>query len=600
VPRAGLEPLRIEWLPAALSLRRFARIHTATRTAVARIEAPEDPAGRPAGVAPEPPHEPIRALLERAVCPCRAGSAATRPPASICSRTSARCRSRALRRRSRRRARGALPRGVRARAADPGDRAAPGVAAFARSLDAALFAYKADLVARYGLAARGRDATPAEAAVVRDTFAWIAAEMARAPQRLAHRDYQSSNLYVREGAAPGERLRMIDLQGAFLAPPEYDLVCLLRDSYVELPEAEIAEHCAAVRPALPDAPDAESFARRFDLLTLTRKGKDHARFLYAARERGDERFLGYAPTPCASCAAPPRERARATRASPTSPRCSTSCRSRRARDDRRRGARHAARAAHRLLPKPAVPVRGIPLIAYQLALLAHHGVREVVVNTHHLAGAPRGRGAPPLPARRVAHLLARARAARHGRGIRRVAAFLRESDPCLLVGGDMLLDVDLGALVRQHARERRGGDAAAARGPAQASFGSIGVDRAGVVCRIGSRFSFGAPGEEARAGSMRGPTSVSARALDTLPEREAFGHFDHWLAPRLAAGARDVRGAFLPCTWEPVGTLAEYLAVNRQPARLSYLDADAAARAAGRALRRGQRDRRWRDPRRRR
>ena len=101
---------------------------------------------------------------------------------------------------------------------------------------------------------------------------------------------------MREGAPRGARLRMIDLQGAFLAPPEYDLVCVLCDSYVELAETEIAEHCAAVRPALPDAPDAETFARRFDLLTLTRKGKDHARFLYAARERGDERFLAYAPT----------------------------------------------------------------------------------------------------------------------------------------------------------------------------------------------------------------------------------------------------------------------------------------------------------------
>ena len=30
---------------------------------------PEDPAGRPAGAAPEPPHEPIRALLERAGLP---------------------------------------------------------------------------------------------------------------------------------------------------------------------------------------------------------------------------------------------------------------------------------------------------------------------------------------------------------------------------------------------------------------------------------------------------------------------------------------------------------------------------------------------------
>ncbi len=88
---------------------------------------------------------------------------------------------------------------------------------------------------------------------------------------------------------------MIDLQGALLAPPEYDLVCLLRDSYVELEAAELTHQLGRIRPRLPDAPDPDSFARRFDLLTLTRKGKDHARFLYAARERGDRRFLRHVP-----------------------------------------------------------------------------------------------------------------------------------------------------------------------------------------------------------------------------------------------------------------------------------------------------------------
>jgi aminoglycoside/choline kinase family phosphotransferase len=114
--------------------------------------------------------------------------------------------------------------------------------------------------------------------------------------RLAHRDYQSTNLLVRAKRPAGARLAMIDLQGAFLAPPEYDLVCLLRDSYVELDETELAYQLGRIRPQLPDAPDAASFARRFDLLTLTRKAKDYARFLYAAQERGDRRFLRYLPT----------------------------------------------------------------------------------------------------------------------------------------------------------------------------------------------------------------------------------------------------------------------------------------------------------------
>ena len=33
-----------------------------------------------------------------------------------------------------------------------------------------------------------------------------------------------------------------------------------------------------------------------------------------------------------------------------------------------------------LRPKPALPVRGLPLVAYHLALLARHGVSQVVIN----------------------------------------------------------------------------------------------------------------------------------------------------------------------------------------------------------------------------
>ncbi|MGI9592514.1 MAG: phosphotransferase, partial [Myxococcota bacterium] len=171
----------------------------------------------------------------------------------------------------------------------------PDVAAFRRRLDATLFAYKADLFAEHALAARGRAASPAEREAARAAFAAVAREAQAAPARLAHRDFQSANLHVLQDRPPGERLAVIDLQGALLAPPEYDLVCLLRDSYVALPEDEVAHQLARIRPRLPDAPDPEVFARRFDLLTPTRKGKDVARFLYAARERGDRRYLVYVP-----------------------------------------------------------------------------------------------------------------------------------------------------------------------------------------------------------------------------------------------------------------------------------------------------------------
>jgi aminoglycoside/choline kinase family phosphotransferase len=145
--------------------------------------------------------------------------------------------------------------------------------------------------------------------VVSDAFDWIARHCARAPQRLAHRDFQSQNLLLRgaPGGDPGWLL--IDLQGAFLAPPEYDVVCLLRDSYLALDEALVRSECERIRPLLPDAPPAEDFALRFDLLTLTRKGKDHARF-HVALGRGETRFRRYlAPTAAMLRSAAARTRA---------------------------------------------------------------------------------------------------------------------------------------------------------------------------------------------------------------------------------------------------------------------------------------------------
>jgi aminoglycoside/choline kinase family phosphotransferase len=58
--------------------------------------------------------------------------------------------------------------------------------------------------------------------------------VADGPRVFTHRDYHSANLMV-----SGGRLVMVDWQDARFGPPEYDLVSLLRDSYVDLgPEWE--------------------------------------------------------------------------------------------------------------------------------------------------------------------------------------------------------------------------------------------------------------------------------------------------------------------------------------------------------------------------
>ncbi len=291
----------LAWLPAGLGARRFARARlagAAVATAIARIEAPEDPRIRPGGAPPEPAQEPIRALLEAHGLPVPRRYGAD-PEAGIelledlgeLSLERALGAAGAERRRALYEAACDLvPQLQRVRPA-------PGVEAFSRRLSPELIAYKAELFARHALGLRGRAASAAEAEVVRAAFARVAELALRAPQRLAHRDLQSSNLHLRSEAGGAPVLALIDFQGAFLAPPEYDLVCLLRDSYAELSEDELLHQLDRVRPQLPDAPARDEFLSRFDALTLTRKGKDLARFVQAAQERGDRRYLRHlAPT----------------------------------------------------------------------------------------------------------------------------------------------------------------------------------------------------------------------------------------------------------------------------------------------------------------
>jgi aminoglycoside/choline kinase family phosphotransferase len=286
---------QIEPLAGGLGLRRFYRVTTTGEpsSVIARVEAPEDPAGRPAGTPSEPALEPLRSFLEQRglPVPARLGGDSERGielledlgPRTLASAVAGASSEERVALYTA--AIGLIPRLQRLE--DPTGE----LPAFERRLDDTLFDYKADLFVRWSLPnALGREARATEVDAVRGAFRWIAAEAAAAPARLAHRDFQSHNLHLCSDGSGGERLVMIDVQGALLAPPEYDLVCLLRDSYVELPDDEVRSHLEQVRPELPDRPDGESFARRFDLLTLSRKGKDHARFVYAARSRGDRRF----------------------------------------------------------------------------------------------------------------------------------------------------------------------------------------------------------------------------------------------------------------------------------------------------------------------
>jgi hypothetical protein len=88
---------------------------------------------------------------------------------------------------------------------------------------------------------------------------------------------------------------VIDFQDALQGPRQYDLVALLRDSYVELSDALVDDlldqYIIAFEKETGERIEAAPFKAFFDLLTVQRKLKDAGRFEFINRVKGNPNFL---------------------------------------------------------------------------------------------------------------------------------------------------------------------------------------------------------------------------------------------------------------------------------------------------------------------
>jgi aminoglycoside/choline kinase family phosphotransferase len=119
----------------------------------------------------------------------------------------------------------------------------------------------------------GLTLTPAEGALLEQTFEFLVAAALAQPQVFVHRDYHSRNLMILAERSPG----VIDFQDALRGPVGYDPVSILKDCYVEWPRVRVeawlrgyrARLLAGGGAALAGRSDAE-FLRWFDLIGLQR------------------------------------------------------------------------------------------------------------------------------------------------------------------------------------------------------------------------------------------------------------------------------------------------------------------------------------------
>jgi aminoglycoside/choline kinase family phosphotransferase len=143
---------------------------------------------------------------------------------------------------------------------------------------------------------RGATLMPAAREALAKEYASIVEELAAEPRVLCHRDYHSRNLMLHEG-----RLYIIDFQDTRMGPDTYDLVSLLRDSYMDFTEQQVEDLIAfflALRGTPGGGrpvPEAKEFRRRFDLMALQRNLKALGTFGFQTIARGNPVYIQYIP-----------------------------------------------------------------------------------------------------------------------------------------------------------------------------------------------------------------------------------------------------------------------------------------------------------------
>lgn len=206
------------------------------------------------------------------------------------------------------------------------------------------------------------------------------------------------------------------------------------------------------------------------------------------------------------------------------------------------------------LPKPMVPLCNRPLIGWAVESFLAAGVRDFVVNVHHLPEAietylrARYAGEATFEFSYEAEILGT------GGGVRRVRHLLENESDFFLVNGDTIQVVPAEALKAA----RRGRNAIAAltlrHPPAGDRFTAV-------YFRDGKITGFGKGDGEALM--FAGSHLISARIFQHLPDKDFSGIVDEVYMPLIASGQETVAGVVDDGSWFDIGTPQRYMGASR-------------------------------------
>ena len=222
-------------------------------------------------------------------------------------------------------------------------------------------------------------------------------------------------------------------------------------------------------------------------------------------------------------------------------------------------------------PKPLLPIGNLPLIAYAVKLLAHHGIEEIIINVHHLASQCQetlGDGSDygvKITYSVEEEILGT------GGGLRRMRDHLNDGT-FVVVNSDTLIDVDLGSVIEHHRETGALATMVVRQGNDQQDYGQIEIDESGQIGRI---LGQGELHEGLKPVMFTGVQIIEPEFLDFIPPDVETCIVRYGYIKALANGSK-LMSYMSDGFWADAGTPERYFGVNwmalNQEMKLNHAD----------------------------
>ncbi|MGH9459238.1 MAG: sugar phosphate nucleotidyltransferase [Thermoanaerobaculia bacterium] len=206
------------------------------------------------------------------------------------------------------------------------------------------------------------------------------------------------------------------------------------------------------------------------------------------------------------------------------------------------------------IPKPLIPLCNRPLAAWALEAMLADGVREVVVNLHHLPEMLETWLREHYGARCDFVFSREETILGTGGGIRRVREHLDGDGPFVVANGDTVQQPPFGALADLCRRDGALAALLLRYPPAHDRFTKVFFERGRVT-------GFGAGTGEALM--FAGAHAISPAVFDLLPDRPFSGITEDVYVPAVRAGSARLSGMIYDGLWFDIGTPARYLEASQ-------------------------------------